>query len=40
MRRKNFIHRDEFPWEVGTESAQTPVVYDSGDYVAGLDRAL
>jgi len=25
--------RDEFPWEVGTESAQVPIVYDSGDYV-------
>ena len=40
VRRKNFIQPDEFPWEVGTESAQTPVVYDSGDYAAGLDRAL
>jgi carbon-monoxide dehydrogenase large subunit len=40
VRRKNFIQRDEFPWDVGTESAQTPVVYDSGDYTAGLDRAL
>ena len=40
MRRKNFVRPDEFPWEVGTESAQTPVVYDSGEYAAGLDRAL
>jgi aerobic carbon-monoxide dehydrogenase large subunit len=40
VRRKNFIRADEFPWEVGTESAQTPVVYDSGQYEAGLDRAL
>jgi carbon-monoxide dehydrogenase large subunit len=40
VRRKNFIGADEFPWDVGTESAQTPVIYDSGDYVAGLDRAL
>ncbi|MDQ6674950.1 MAG: xanthine dehydrogenase family protein molybdopterin-binding subunit [Chloroflexota bacterium] len=40
VRRKNFIRPDEFPWEVGTESAQTPVVYDSGDYAAGLARAL
>jgi carbon-monoxide dehydrogenase large subunit len=41
VRRKNFIQRDEFPWDVGTESAQNvPVVYDSGDYVGGLDRAL
>jgi aerobic carbon-monoxide dehydrogenase large subunit len=40
VRRKNFIRADEFPWDVGTESAQTPVVYDSGDYAAGLERAL
>jgi carbon-monoxide dehydrogenase large subunit len=40
VRRKNFIQPEEFPWEVGTESAQTPVIYDSGDYAAGLDRAL
>lgn len=41
VRRKNFIQSDEFPWNVGTESAQdVPVIYDSGDYVAGLDRAL
>jgi carbon-monoxide dehydrogenase large subunit len=41
VRRKNFVRSDEFPWDVGTESAQNvPVVYDSGNYVAGLDRAL
>ena len=41
VRRKNFIRPDEFPWDVGTESAQdVPVVYDSGDYDGGLDRAL
>jgi carbon-monoxide dehydrogenase large subunit len=40
VRRKNFIQPDEFPWDVGTHSSQTPVVYDSGDYAAGLDRAL
>src|SRR5207248_5974676 len=37
---KNFIQPDEFPWDVGTESAQTPVVYDSGSYADGLDTAL
>ena len=26
VRRKNFIRPDEFPWEVGTDSAQTQVV--------------
>jgi carbon-monoxide dehydrogenase large subunit len=40
VRRKNFIRPDEFPWDVGTESAQVPVVYDSGNYAAGLSRAL
>ena len=40
VRRRNLIRRDEFPWDVGTESAQVPVVYDSGDYEAGLDTAL
>jgi carbon-monoxide dehydrogenase large subunit len=40
MRRRNFIRPDEFPWDVGTESAQVPVIYDSGEYEAGLDRAL
>jgi aerobic carbon-monoxide dehydrogenase large subunit len=40
VRRKNFIRADEFPWDVGTESAQVPVVYDSGAYAAGLERAL
>src|SRR5438093_218897 len=40
VRRKNFIRRDEFPWELGLSSAQVPVVYDSGDYEASLDAAL
>ncbi|MBV8718450.1 MAG: xanthine dehydrogenase family protein molybdopterin-binding subunit [Chloroflexi bacterium] len=40
VRRRNFISPEEFPWEVGTESAQTPVVYDSGNYAEGLDRVL
>jgi aerobic carbon-monoxide dehydrogenase large subunit len=40
VRRKNFIRPDEFPWDVGTESAQVPVVYDSGNYAAGLRHAL
>src|SRR5260370_25529248 len=41
VRRKNFIQADEFPWDVGTESAQdVRVVDDSGDYVGGLERAL
>jgi aerobic carbon-monoxide dehydrogenase large subunit len=40
VRRRNFIRSDEFPWDVGTGSAQVPVVYDSGDYERALDAAL
>jgi aerobic carbon-monoxide dehydrogenase large subunit len=40
VRRKNFLRADDFPWDVGTESAQVPVIYDSGEYAAGLDRLL
>jgi carbon-monoxide dehydrogenase large subunit len=40
VRRRNFIGRDEFPWDVGTATAQIPQAYDSGDYAAGLDAAL
>ena len=40
VRRQNFIPPEAFPWDVGTESAQVPVIYDSGQYAAGLDRAL
>src|SRR3954467_6062663 len=40
IRRRNFIRPDEFPWQTGLGTAQLPVVYDSGEYEAGLDRAL
>jgi len=40
VRRRNLIRRDEFPWDVGTGSAQVPLVYDSGDYERALDTAL
>jgi aerobic carbon-monoxide dehydrogenase large subunit len=40
LRRRNFIGRDEFPWDAGLASAQIPVIYDSGDYAAGLDAVL
>jgi carbon-monoxide dehydrogenase large subunit len=40
LRRQNFIRPEDFPWDVGTTSAQVPVIYDSGEYAAGLDRAL
>ena len=40
IRRRNFIRPHEFPWTTGTGSAQVPVVYDSGNYEAGLDAAL
>ena len=40
LRRRNFIQPEEFPWELGTASAQVPLVYDSGDFRAALDTAL
>ncbi|MCC6174495.1 MAG: xanthine dehydrogenase family protein [Chloroflexi bacterium] len=40
IRRRNFIRPDEFPWQTGLGTAQLPVIYDSGAYEAGLDRAL
>ncbi|MCC7366932.1 MAG: xanthine dehydrogenase family protein [Chloroflexi bacterium] len=40
LRRRNFIQPDEFPWKTGLGSAQVPIVYDSGEYEQGLDRAL
>jgi carbon-monoxide dehydrogenase large subunit len=40
VRRRNFIGRDEFPWDVGTASAQVPVIYDSGDYAGALEAAV
>lgn len=35
IRRRNFIRPDEFPY-----SAPAGAIYDSGDYEAGLDKAL
>jgi carbon-monoxide dehydrogenase large subunit len=40
LRRRNFIRPDEFPWNTGLGSVQVPVIYDSGDYAAVLERAL
>jgi carbon-monoxide dehydrogenase large subunit len=40
IRRRNFIQPEQFPWDTGLGTAQLPVVYDSGEYEAGLDRAL
>ena len=40
LRRRSFIRPDEFPWQTGLGSAQVPITYDSGNYEAGLDRAL
>ncbi len=40
LRRRNFIQPDKFPWDTGLGSAQVPITYDSGEYEAGLDRAL
>jgi carbon-monoxide dehydrogenase large subunit len=40
LRRRNFIRSEELPWDAGTESAQVPLVYDSGDYRRAFDHAL
>jgi carbon-monoxide dehydrogenase large subunit len=40
LRRRNLIDRDSFPHEVGTSYDGHPVIYDSGDYVLLLDKAL
>src|SRR5262249_20530007 len=40
LRHKNFIRPEELPWELGTASAQVPLVYDAGSHGAALDQAL
>jgi carbon-monoxide dehydrogenase large subunit len=40
LRRRNFIRRDELPWDTGMSSAQVPIAYDTGDYEGALDTAL
>ena len=41
VRRRNFIGKDEFPYDVGvTFQDGGPTVYDSGDYEPGLDLVL
>ncbi len=40
IRRRNLIHRDEFPHDTGTLFDGHPVVYDSGEYELLLDRAV
>ncbi|MEX2408525.1 MAG: xanthine dehydrogenase family protein molybdopterin-binding subunit, partial [Rhodovibrionaceae bacterium] len=40
LRRRNLIRPEELPWNTGTESANRPVIYDSGDFPDVLARAL
>ena len=41
IRRRNFIQPHEFPYDVGLiYQDNAPLVYDSGDYPAALERAL
>ena len=40
IRRRNLIRPHEMPWAVGTESVKRPVLFDSGDFPAVLERAL
>lgn len=41
VRRRNFVPRDAFPYTTGHKLPNgRPIVYDSGDYQAALDKAL
>jgi carbon-monoxide dehydrogenase large subunit len=40
VRRRNLIPRAALPYEVGTEIAGIPVIFDSGDFPAHFERAL
>ena len=40
LRRRNLIGPESMPYPAGTHTAGHPVVYDSGDYPAQLDRGL
>lgn len=41
VRRRNLIQRDEFPYSVGLRFRDgSPMIYDSGDYPALLEKAL
>jgi len=41
VRRRNFVRKDQFPYATGGKSAAgAAIVYDSGDYEAGLDSVL
>jgi CO/xanthine dehydrogenase Mo-binding subunit len=40
LRRRNLLAPEALPYEVGTHTDGHPVVYDSGDYPALLERAL
>lgn len=41
VRRRNFVQPEDFPYDVGlTFQDGGPTRYDSGDYEAGLDKAL
>lgn len=39
MRRRSLITREELPWHLGTTSVKRPALFDSGDFLAVLDRA-
>jgi CO/xanthine dehydrogenase Mo-binding subunit len=40
LRRRNLVRADQLPYQVGTEVGGAPVVLDTGNYPAMLDRAL
>ena len=40
IRRRNLIGKDAMPYKLGLDTLGTQIVYDSGDYVLLLDKAL
>jgi CO/xanthine dehydrogenase Mo-binding subunit len=40
IRRRNFVRREDMPYDVGTGSFAQPTTYDSGDYAGAFQRAL
>jgi CO/xanthine dehydrogenase Mo-binding subunit len=40
VRRRNLIHREEFPYDTGLINQNVPVRYDTGDYPAALERVI
>lgn len=40
LRRRNLVRPDEMPYDTGIQLLEEPLVYDSGDFLASLQRVL